>query len=135
VLQSARQDPEQQAALTKVAQEADQDLIGPLFQYSNEGIPLAHGWATLQNAARFGTDYVSCTAAAKANIFANKPEESTYFFTWTRTGHSPSLSSSNRPRARNGRTGCRHQAPSSRCSCAPTGPRPPSPTATGHPHP
>ena len=54
------------------------------------------------------------TAAAKANIFANKPEESTYFFTWTRTGRSPSLSSSNRPRARNGRTGCRHQTPSSR---------------------
>jgi len=81
VLQSARQDPEQQAALTKVAQEADQDLIGPLFQYSNEGVPLAHGWGTLVNAARFGTDYVTRTAAAKANIFANKPEESTYFFT------------------------------------------------------
>lgn len=52
-----------------------------MFEYSNEGVSVADGWGTLLKAARFGTDYVTRTASAKANIFANPPEESTYFFT------------------------------------------------------
>lgn len=48
VLETAQQDPQQQTTLKQVAQEADQNLVGPLFQYRNEGVPLDHGWGTLQ---------------------------------------------------------------------------------------
>ncbi len=36
---------------------------------------------TLDNAARFGTDCITRACCAKANIFANRPEELAYFFT------------------------------------------------------
>jgi hypothetical protein len=81
VLSAADQDPAIKDILSAVAVEADRDLIGPLFAYSNEGVSAGNGWGTLDNAARFGTDYITRTSCAKANIFANRPEESAYFFT------------------------------------------------------
>ncbi|WP_282944097.1 DUF1254 domain-containing protein [Cellulomonas endometrii] len=81
LLDYAGDDPDRRAALSQIAVDTARDLVGPLFQYSNEGIDVGHSWGTLRNAARFGTDYTTRTAAAKANIFANRPEESTYFFT------------------------------------------------------
>ena len=54
--------------------------MAELFQFRNIGLPLPGHWSTQQNGARFGTDYLSRTAMAKANIFVNQPEETTYFY-------------------------------------------------------
>ncbi len=81
VLAAAESDATVRQALDEVALEAERELITPLFDYSNEGVSVGHGWGTLVNSARFGADYVTRTSCAKANIFANRPEESAYFFT------------------------------------------------------
>jgi hypothetical protein len=80
VLDAAAKNPTLKAALIQVAVETEKDLITPLFQFRNYGIPLAFNWTTQRNGARFGTDYFSRTAVAKSNIFVNKPEETTYFY-------------------------------------------------------
>jgi arylsulfatase A-like enzyme len=80
VLSAADQDSAIKDILGAVAVEADRDLIGPLFAYSNEGVSASNGWGTLDNAARCGTDYITRAQCAGANIFANRPEESAYFF-------------------------------------------------------
>jgi hypothetical protein len=79
VLDAAEKDPKLKAELKQVAVAADKELIDPLFQYRNEGVHAGNGWNTVKNGARFGTDYLTRTAAAKANIFVNQPEESMYF--------------------------------------------------------
>ncbi len=68
------------AALQKAAINADKELVTPLFQFSNSGLPLPHNWSTINNGAAFGLDYLNRTAAAKANIFVNKPNETKYFY-------------------------------------------------------
>jgi len=80
VLDAARADPKLHAALVASATEADKDLIGPLFQFHNYGIPLAHNWTTQNNGAKFGTDYFTRAAVAKSNIFVNAPNETKYFY-------------------------------------------------------
>ena len=62
------------------ATEAEKDLVEPLFQFRNYGIPLPHHWTTQNNGAAFGTDYFTRTAVAKSNIFVNKPTETKYFY-------------------------------------------------------
>jgi hypothetical protein len=74
------QDPELQAALNQAAQEADRELLRPLFQFRNLGVPSAHHWNTQTNGASFGTDYLTRAAIAKSNIFVNRPAETTYFY-------------------------------------------------------
>lgn len=80
VLDAAAKDPKVKAALTQVAVETEKELVTPLFQFRNYGLPLPYNWTTQRNGARFGTDYLSRTAVAKSNIFVNKPEETTYFY-------------------------------------------------------
>lgn len=66
--------------LRDTAVEADRNLVEPLFQFRNIGIPAAHHWTTQRNGAAYGTDYLSRTAMAKANIFVNVPAETAYFY-------------------------------------------------------
>ena len=66
--------------LKRVAHEADRDLIAPIFQFRNVGVPVRDGWTTPKNGAAFGTDYLTRSAAAKANIFVNMPRETGYFY-------------------------------------------------------
>ena len=80
VLAAADKDPAIKAALTKAAVEADKDLVGPLFEFRNFGLQLPHNWSTQSNGAEFGADYFTRTAVAKSNIFANKPNETKYFY-------------------------------------------------------
>lgn len=80
VLDAAAKDPKLKDALTQVAVETDSDLVTPLFQFRNYGLPLQHRWTTQKNGARFGTDYFTRTAVAKSNIFVNTPPETTYFY-------------------------------------------------------
>ena len=80
LLQAAATDPQVAGQLRAAAVDADATLVGELFQFRNIGLPLPGGWSTQRSGARFGTDYLSRTAMAKANIFVNTPEETTYFY-------------------------------------------------------
>jgi hypothetical protein len=80
VLDAANNDPALRDALTDAAGEADETLVKPLLQFRNFGIPLPHNWTTVINSAEFGTDYYTRTAAAKSNIFINRPRETRYFY-------------------------------------------------------
>jgi hypothetical protein len=80
VLDAASKDPKLHAALVASADDADKNLITPLFQFHNYGIPLPHNWTTQNNGAKFGTDYFTRAAVAKSNIFVNAPNETKYFY-------------------------------------------------------
>ena len=80
LIAAARNDPALKAAMIDEATKAEQDLVTPLFQFRNYGLPVAHHWTTQSNGAAFGTDYFTRTAVAKSNIFVNKPTETKYFY-------------------------------------------------------
>ena len=80
LLAAAEKDPKLKAAMIDEATRADKDLVAPLFDFRNFGIPLAHNWTTVNNGAAFGTDYFTRTAVAKSNILVNKATETKYFY-------------------------------------------------------
>jgi hypothetical protein len=80
VLDAASKDPHLYAALVATAVDADKNLITPLFQFHNSGLPLPYKWTTINNGAAFGTDYYTRAAAAKANVFVNSVRETKYFY-------------------------------------------------------
>lgn len=77
---AADSDPKLMQALQQALIAADRELVSPLFEFRNYGLPLPGNWTTQTNGARFGTDYYIRTAVAKSNIFVNKPEETKYFY-------------------------------------------------------
>jgi hypothetical protein len=81
VLDAAGSDPQIKETLRQTAIAAEQELITPLFQFSNNGRPVGNGWTSPPNGARWGTDYLSRTATAKSNMFDNAPEETRYIYT------------------------------------------------------
>ena len=68
VLEVLKGDPTLKAAFIAGAQEADETLVKPLFQFRNYGQQLPHHWSTISNESAFGTDYFTRTAVAKSNI-------------------------------------------------------------------
>jgi hypothetical protein len=80
VVEATKRDPKLAAVFTEAAQEAEDILVKPLFQFRNYGQPLPHNWTTIANEAAFGTDYFTRTAAAKSNIWVNAPNETKYFY-------------------------------------------------------
>lgn len=80
VLAAAGADPTLKKTLKDAAVSANTDLVSPLFEFKNSGLPLPHHWTTISNGAAFGVDYFTRAAAAKANIFVNKPFETKYFY-------------------------------------------------------
>lgn len=80
VLAAARNDSALKEAMIDEAAKAEQELVGPLFEFRNYGVPLPHNWSTQNNGAAFGTDYLTRTAVAKSNILVNKPNETKYFY-------------------------------------------------------
>ncbi len=79
ILEAASKDKELKVALVKAAQDAEKELIEPLRQFKNVGVPVGNYWNTTKNGAAFGTDYLSRTASARANIFVNQPKETIYY--------------------------------------------------------
>jgi hypothetical protein len=77
---AAQADPRIRTAIIDEAKKTQQELIEPLLQFRNYGIPLPHNWTTAPNGAQFGTDYFMRTAVARSNIFVNKPNEAKYFY-------------------------------------------------------
>jgi hypothetical protein len=52
-------------ALKEAATSANEELIEPLFQFRNYGLPLPGNWTTQNNGAQFGIDYFTRAAVAK----------------------------------------------------------------------
>jgi len=80
VLEAAAKNPKLKEVLKQVAIDADEELIAPLYQFRNYGVPLPHNWTTITNGAAFGVDYFTRAAVAKSNIFVNKGTEAKYFY-------------------------------------------------------
>lgn len=80
LIAAVQKDPKLKAAVTDEAKRAEEDLVSPLFEFRNFGIPLPHNWTTINNGAAFGTDYFTRTAVGKSNILVNKPQETKYFY-------------------------------------------------------
>jgi hypothetical protein len=79
VLAAAAYDREIAEVLRQAAVDTDA-AVGELFEFRNIGIPVARHWTTRHNGAAFGTDYLSRTAMAKANIFAGTPDETACYY-------------------------------------------------------
>ncbi|WP_062227662.1 DUF1254 domain-containing protein [Aureimonas frigidaquae] len=80
VVEAAKGDPAFRAAAAEAAQEAERELVAPLFEFRNYGISLPDHWTTIANGAAFGTDYFTRTAAAKSNILVNTTLQAQYFY-------------------------------------------------------
>jgi len=73
-------DPAIAAAASAAVHDAEREVVGPLFEFRNVGIPLPAGWTTVVNGAAFGTDYLTRTAVARSNVFVNRHRETKYFY-------------------------------------------------------
>jgi hypothetical protein len=80
VLEAIKSDPALKFAMIKSAEETEEQLITPLFQFRSWGEQLPYNWSTISNEADFGTDYFTRTAVAKSNILVNAPSETKYFY-------------------------------------------------------
>ncbi|MFM0135491.1 DUF1254 domain-containing protein [Caballeronia grimmiae] len=80
VIAAARREPALKQAMIDEAQKADKEVIDPLLQFRNWGVPLPNYWRTIDNGARFGTDYFMRTAVARSNILVNAPNETRYYY-------------------------------------------------------
>ncbi|NUU37825.1 DUF1254 domain-containing protein [Pseudomonas sp. C2B4] len=80
VIAAAQKDPALKQAMIDEAEKADRELVDPLLQFRNWGLPLQHHWTTITNGARFGTDYFTRTAVARSNILVNASNETRYFY-------------------------------------------------------
>lgn len=73
-------DPALAAVATAAVLEAEREVVAPLFEFRNVGIPLPAGWTTVVNGAAFGTDYLTRTAVARSNVFVNRHHETKYYY-------------------------------------------------------
>lgn len=80
VLSAASNDPALKRAMIDEATKTEKELIDPLLQFRNWGLPVGNHWTTTQNNAAFGTDYFTRTAVAKSNILVNAPAETKYLY-------------------------------------------------------
>ena len=80
LIEAIKANPALKPAVIKAAQEVEDQIVTPLFQFRNWGQQLPHHWSTISNEAAFGTDYFTRTAAAKANILVNAPNETKYYY-------------------------------------------------------
>ncbi|MEI5999069.1 DUF1254 domain-containing protein [Paraburkholderia bengalensis] len=80
VVTAAQKDPALKKAIVDEAGKADAEVVRPLLQFQNFGLPLPYHWSTIDNGAAFGTDYFTRTAVAKSNILVNKARETKYFY-------------------------------------------------------
>lgn len=80
VLEAMKSNPGLKTAMIGAAKVAEEELVKPLFQFSNFGQQLLHNWTTIANGATFGTDYFTRTAVARSNILVNAPIETKYYY-------------------------------------------------------
>jgi len=73
-------DPAAAAVASAAVHDAEREVVAPLFEFRNVGIPLPAGWTTVINGAAFGTDYLTRTAVARSNVFVNRHRETKYYY-------------------------------------------------------
>jgi len=80
LIAAAKKDPALKKAIVDEASKTEMEVVEPLRQFRNFGIPLPDHWTTVNNGAVFGTDYFTRTAVGKSNILLNKPNETKCFY-------------------------------------------------------
>jgi hypothetical protein len=87
LLAAMKKDATIKAAAIEEAGRAEKDLIAPLFEFENFGLPLANRWTAVEDGADFGTDYDSRTALRRADLFVPRAnEEKSYYLDRDRDG-------------------------------------------------
>jgi hypothetical protein len=81
VLDAAARDPKLKETLIKIAVDAEQNLIKPLFEFHNNGKRVGNGWTSPSNGAAWGFDYLSRAASARSNMYDNAPSTTRYIYT------------------------------------------------------
>jgi hypothetical protein len=79
VLDAGSKDPKLHAAPVASAIDADKNLITPLFQFHNSGLPLPITGRRSTTARRLALTITARAAVAKSNIFVNSVREAKYF--------------------------------------------------------
>ena len=72
--------PEIAVHAVAAATDAENEVVGPLFEFRNVGRALPAHWTTVDNGASFGADYLTRTAVAKSNVFVNAAHEARYYY-------------------------------------------------------
>lgn len=80
LLDAIKRDPTLKAAVVDEAVNTEKELIDPLLEFRNWGLPAGNQWSTTANNAAFGTDYFTRTAIAKSNILVNAGRETKYYY-------------------------------------------------------
>lgn len=80
VLDAIGRDPALKAAAVEAAKRTDDEVVDPLLQFRNWGLPVGNGWSSIDNGAVFGDDYFARTAVAKSNILVNSAAETAYLY-------------------------------------------------------
>ena len=81
VLDAAEKEPRLKEVLERTAVDSERELIGPLFQFHNNGRAVGNGWTSPPNGANWGCDYLSRAATARSNMYDNAPNETRYIYT------------------------------------------------------
>ena len=78
VWDAAEKNPDTKKALIESFFAADEELVGPLFQFQYNGRPVGSGWTVPVNASAWGTDYLNRTAISKSSMYQNTSAETQY---------------------------------------------------------
>jgi hypothetical protein len=70
--------PDTRKVLDESFAAAEEELVGPLFQFQYNGRSVGNGWTSAANAAAFGTDYLNRTATSRSSMYANTAAETQY---------------------------------------------------------
>jgi hypothetical protein len=81
VLGAAEKDPKLKKVLVETAVASEKEVMGPLFEFHNNGQPVGNGWTSPPNGANWGYDYLSRAATARSNMYDNAPQETRYIYT------------------------------------------------------
>lgn len=81
VLDAAARDSALKQILVETAVATEKEVIGPLFEFRNNGRPVGNGWTSPPNGAAWGYDYLSRLATARSNMYDNAPNETRYIYT------------------------------------------------------
>ena len=78
VWDAAEKNPDTKKALIESFAAADEELVGPLFQFQYNGRSVGNGWTVPVNASAWGTDYLNRTAISKSSMYQNTAAETQY---------------------------------------------------------
>lgn len=81
LMAAADKDPAIKQQLVKIAQESEETIIKPFFQWKHNGKAAGNNWNRSVSNAQTGLDYFNRAGTSKSNMFDNRPTETQYFYT------------------------------------------------------